>query len=369
MKTKETAVNEANNFTNTSINNFIENIFDPSINIINTSINIINSSVNAIENIINSLETDKYLTEINVATDAELGGIKVGYAENSNNVAVKLEEYTNKAYITLNGDAVISALGYTPVNEQYVLSPATADTLGGIKTNYASTSPENIKVQTDDDGNAYVTLTPNAISNVYNLPVADAATLGGIKTGYNDITKPENIRVQADNAGNAYVTLTPAAIKSVYDYQLPDADSTTKGGVVLNYVESGANIPLSANNGSAYVTLTSNAIKTALGTEWTDAVTQYELKTASPNEKGGIKTGFTTTVNDGANAIDFAVTMSGENAIVPVSLGNLESIGVITTNNINNIIQQWMNNNVVWITKENYATITPVPGTMYYVYE
>ena len=366
--TKDNAINEANNFTNTYINNFIDNIFDPSINIINTSINNINSSINGIETIIYSLEPDKYLTEINVATNAELGGIKVGYAENSNNVAVKLEEDTNKAYITLNGDAVISALGYTPINEQYVLSPATTNTLGGIKTNYASTSPENIKVQTDDDGNAYVTLTPNAISNVYNLPVADAAILGGIMTGYNDITKPENIGVRVDN-GNAYVTLTPAAIKSVYDYQLPTADTVTLGGVVLNYVESGANIPLKADGSSAYVTLTSNAIKTALGSEWTQATTQYELKTASPTEKGGIKTGFTTTVNDGANAIDFAVTMSGENAIVPVSLGNLESIGVITTNNINNIIQQWMNNNVVWITKENYATITPVPGTMYYVYE
>lgn len=367
MKTKETAVNEANNFTNTSINNFIENIFDPSINIINTSINIINSSVNAIENIINSLETDKYLTEINVATDAELGGIKVGYTENSNNVAVKLQEGTNKAYITLNGDAVISALGYTPVNKQYVLSPATADTLGGIKTNYASTSPENIKVQTDDDGNAYVTLTPNAISNVYNLPVAGSAILGGIMTGYNDTENPENIGVRVDN-GNAYVKLTPAAIKSVYDYQLPPADTFTLGGVVLNYDASGANIPLRANNGSAYVTLTPNAIKTALGSEWTNAATQYELKTASSDVKGGIKTGFTT-ANNGNNAIDFAVKMSGENAIVPVSLADLETIGVITTNNINNIIQQWMNNNVVWITKENYATITPVPGTMYYVYE
>ena len=61
--------------------------------------------------------------------------------------------------------------------------------------------------------------------------------------------------------------------------------------------------------------------------------------------------------------------MSGENAIVPVSLTDLENIGVITTNNINNIIQQWMNNNVVWVTQEEYAAITPVTGTMYYVYE
>ena len=135
-------------------------------------------------------------------------------------------------------------------------------------TNYTSMSPEDIKVQTDDNGNAYVTLTPAAISKVYNLPVADAATLGGIMTGYTDNENPENIGVRVAN-GNAYVTLTTAAIKSVYDYQLPSADTVTLGGVVLNYVESGANIPLNASEGSAYVTLTSNAIKTALGDEWT----------------------------------------------------------------------------------------------------
>ena len=61
--------------------------------------------------------------------------------------------------------------------------------------------------------------------------------------------------------------------------------------------------------------------------------------------------------------------MSGENAIVPVSLTDLQSIGVITANNVNNIIQQWMNDNVVWITKEDYATTTPETGKMYYVYE
>ena len=350
MKTKETAVKEANDFTDTSINNFINNIFEPSINVINTSIDTINSSVSAIETFINSLEVDKYLTDISAATDEYIGGIKIGYRENSNNVAVKLQEGTNKAYITLNKAAVISALEYEPVKDQYVLPPATTDTLGGIMTNYTSTSPEDIKVQTDDNGNAYVTLTPAAISKVYNLPVADAATLGGIMTGYTDNENPENIGVRVDN-GNAYVKLTTAAISKVYNYKLPTADNTTKGGVVLNYLESGANIPLNASEGSAYVTLTSNAIKTALGDEWTDAATQYELKTASSTEKGGIKTGFTT-VKNGDNAIDFAVTMSGENAKVPVSLADLQSIGVITTNNVNNIIQQWMNNNVVWITKE-----------------
>ena len=61
--------------------------------------------------------------------------------------------------------------------------------------------------------------------------------------------------------------------------------------------------------------------------------------------------------------------MSGDNAKVPVSLTDLESIGVMTTNNINNIIQQWMTNNVKWVTKDEYAATTPVPGTMYYVYE
>ena len=137
-------------------------------------------------------------------------------------------------------------------------------------TNYTSTSPENIKVQADDAGNAYVTLTKAAISKVYNLPVADAATLGGIMTGYNDTENPENIGVRVDN-GNAYVKLTTAAIKSVYDYKLPPADIFTLGGVKLDYIESGANIPLNASegSGSAYVTLTSNAIKTALGDEWT----------------------------------------------------------------------------------------------------
>ena len=186
-------------------------------------------------------------------------------------------------------------------------------------------------------------------------------------TGYNNTENPENIGVRVDN-GNAYVKLTTAAIKSVYDYQLQPADTFTLGGVKLDYIETSANIPLNASEGSAYVTLTSNAIKTALGDEWTQAATQYELKTASPEEKGGIKTGFATAKN-GDNAIDFAVTMSGENAIVPVSLADLQSIGVITANNVNNIIQQWMNDNVIWITKEDYATTTPETGKMYYVYE
>ena len=92
------------------------------------------------------------------------------------------------------------------------------------------------------------------------------------------------------------------------------------------------------------------------------------MPTANDTVKGGIKTAFTT-VKNGDSAIDFAVKMSGDNAKVPVSLTDLESIGVMTTNNINNIIQQWMTNNVKWVTKAEYAATTPVTGTMYYVYE
>lgn len=56
-----------------------------------------------------------YLTEIKKATSGAIGGIKLGYVEADNNIAVNLNE-EDRAYITINKNAIVSALGFTPID-------------------------------------------------------------------------------------------------------------------------------------------------------------------------------------------------------------------------------------------------------------
>ena len=120
----------------------------------------------------------------------------------------------------------------------YILPPASATTLGGVKIGEGiQVTPDGI-ISVDNSGSGYV------------LPVATSSTLGGVKAG-------DNVTIAADGK------LSVAA-----PYSLPAATTSTLGGVKV-----GANLSITQD-----------------GTLSADAQ-QYTLPTASSAVKGGVKIG------------------------------------------------------------------------------
>ena len=116
-------------------------------------------------------EDEEY--ELPVATGVSLGGIKIKYEEKDADLAVKLDA-SQKAYIRLTANAIEAALGYTPANseEPYQLPVATAPKLGGIKIGYVD-KQANVAVKLDESNKSYVELTKNAIEEALGYEPVD----------------------------------------------------------------------------------------------------------------------------------------------------------------------------------------------------
>ena len=327
--TKDDATESANQYTNTSINNFKNNYIVPKFNTINGSINTIDGSINTLETSVAALETQssKYLTSINEATTTALGGIKLGYVDSEKNVAVRLSE--QKAYVTLTDVAIKKALGFMPAaqnehGEAYTLAVASDTELGGIKTGYTPTgvnANKELPITLNSEGCAYVTLTENAISSAYSytLPTATQSALGGIKTGYTNTDK--NIGVNVDNEGNAYVTLTETAIKKAYTYTLPTAGTSTLGGICTGFSNTGSKVKVDMSDNNAYVEITKDAINSALGYTPLDQISK-----ATEDTLGLLKVGYKFNKNNSILNIPVKLDEKG-NAYISINLEVLNCYG------------------------------------------
>ena len=193
-----------------------------------------------------------------VASDIKLGGIKTGYTPTGANASKQLPvsvDTNGAAYVTLTNSAVTGAYSYT-------LPTANQSELGGIKIGYKDNG-NNIHVKVDGAGNAYVTLTEAAIKNAYTytLPKAGISTLGGICTNFTNTDSKVKVDM-SDN--NAYVEITKDAINSALGYTPSEpismADENTLGllkvGYTFNKSNSILNIPVKLDEeGNAYISI------------------------------------------------------------------------------------------------------------------
>jgi hypothetical protein len=165
--------------------------------------------------------------------------------------------------ITINSNGVISAVGGGGSGSGYVLPPASATTLGGVKVG------SGLSVTADG------TLSATSGGSGYVLPPASATTLGGVKVG-------SNLSITADGILSATDT----------KYTLPPASASTLGGIKV-----GSNL-----------SVTADGILSA-----TD--TKYTLPPATKTILGGVKVG------DGINVSDDG-TISATAVSYPISVAN-----------------------------------------------
>ena len=132
--------------------------------------------------------------------------------------------------ITIDSNGVISAVGGGGSGSGYVLPPASATTLGGVKVG------SGLSVTADG------TLSATSGGSGYVLPPASASTLGGIKVG-------SNLSITADGVLSATDT----------KYTLPPATKTILGGVKVG---DGINV---SDDGTISVTAVSYPISVANG--------------------------------------------------------------------------------------------------------
>ena len=94
------------------------------------------------------------------------------------------------------------------------------------------------------------------------VPIATTTSLGVIKTGFTTNGTARNYKVQTDNNGNAYVNV-PWESGS---YSLPLASSSTRGGIKIGYSSSTkTHLPVLLSSEKAYVNVSADSITTAIG--------------------------------------------------------------------------------------------------------
>ncbi len=177
-------------------------------------------------------------------------------------------------------------------------------------------------------------------ANNYSLPTADDNTLGGVKTGYSMPSSPSNryyavdldvndkmfVEVPWENTTYTQATQSEAGLMSAADktkldnieananfYELPTASASTLGGVKIGYIDNEKNYRVQLDNDKMFVSvpwtdttyddatqivhgLMSTADKTKLDGIAVNA-NNYSLPTANDNTLGGVKTGYTATLD------------------------------------------------------------------------
>lgn len=320
---------------------------------------------------VNPTDIENGNINIPVATTTKVGGVRIGYVNNDNNLAVALDG-DNKAFVSLTKSAIDKAVGYTLASENYVLPGATPTVRGGIKVGYGE-NKNNLAVKLSDE-KAYVTITRDAVSEAlgftpegnYVLPSAQPSELGGIKTGYTNTGA--QVAVTTDGYSNAYVNLTYTAIINALGFtpQIEDtsgdinrlATDTLRGSICIGCPDSGTTYGVKLNaNQQAYVTIprakssvfgtvklgndtvqanaaqaisnvstrtyaiqNNDSDQLVVNVPWTDTV--YTLPTATETTLGGVKLGSNTVQSIAANTVSatagksYAVQMNSQNQLV-----------------------------------------------------
>ncbi len=219
---------------------------------------IVGSNLTITEDGVLSAVVDSF--ELNAATATALGGIKIGYAENAKNYAVKLDS-NNKAYVSvpwtdttytlplMNASTRGGAkIGYTqngknyPVelsNEQmfvnvpwtdtiYTLEVATSDKLGGVKVGYTS-SGKNYAVQLDTNNKMFVNVPWTDTDTKYTLPTMSATEKGGAKVG-------NGLAIESDTLN---VDTSVVATQTDLDTKVNKSGDTMTGTLVAPIIQTG----------------------------------------------------------------------------------------------------------------------------------
>jgi len=311
---KNQAIESANQYTDSSINNFKNTYVKPKFDNYDNSISTINGDIKNINGKITTNQTDitNLTTRVNKA-ETDIKNIDGNISTITTDIN-KLKDFqttvNNKNYLT-------------------EITVANDNKLGGIKTGYTPTganASKQLPVTLNSDGRAYVTLTNSAVTGAYTytLPTANNSELGGIKTGYTN--NGNKVKVEVDGSGNAYVALTETAVKGGFTYTLPTAGTTTLGGICTGYTNSGSNIKVQMSGNNAYVGITKDAIVSALSYTPakgnSDGSNTYTLPKATGSTLGGIQVGFTQSTSGSTLNLPVKLDSNG-NAYISINLTDL----------------------------------------------
>ena len=162
-----------------------------------------------------------------VATDSTLGGIKIGYSDNSADIGVMLSE-DDVAYVKLTDSAIRSALGFTPANvsdipeipiaipNPYALNIAA----GGSTTSYTGSSPSSIN-----------------LDNIYakRLPSVDTPGKPGLYFSSSGPVNVTEVYVTEDNPDAIILVSSEVTVTFGNEYYKLDGIDDLSGGTYKCY--------------------------------------------------------------------------------------------------------------------------------------
>lgn len=230
---------------------------------------------------------------------------------------------------------------------------ASSSALGGIKIGYSDNS-KNYAVELDSSGKAYVNVPWTDTNTTYNVATtsanglmssSDKSKLDGIQAGADAVsfsrslssgTKIGTININGTNT-DIYV---PTAGKPV-EYGV--ATSTTLGLVRIGYPENGKNYPVELNSSNQmYVNVpwTDSNTTYSAGTGLSLSGTTFFLRKATPTTLGGVKVSSTEIRTISTVA---ATTFGSQNKIYPVQLAYPSGSAGTDGNKVLSVYVPWEN--------------------------
>lgn len=164
--------------------------------------------------------------------------------------------------MTAEDKAKLETIAWSANN--YILPRATNSSLGGIQLGYITDkTTKNYKLQTDANGNGYVTVPWT--DTQYTLPTANGNTLGGVKSKDTGTTSGRDYNVQINSDGTMKVnvpwtdTHNTAYLRAGKNNNSISNEVTTNGNTYLKIVDGGSKISSLKISGSKGTKVTSNA--------------------------------------------------------------------------------------------------------------
>ena len=176
-------------------------------------------------------------------------------------------------------------------------------------------------------------------ANNYSLPKASSTALGGIMLGYTTNETDRNYKLQTDTNGNGYVTVPWT------DYSLPTASSSEKGGVKLGADKlSNLDTPNSTSDAGRYYPIqTDKNDKLVVNVPWTDTDTHNTAylragnDTTISNEATTNGNTYLKIVDGGSKTSSLKISGTGGTKVTSNASGNItiSSPTVTTYNTLN----------------------------------
>ena len=235
-----------------------------------------------------------------LAASGTRGGVQIGYTESGANIPLQLS--SEKAYVALTSNAVISALTYTPADDNAVVKLAGAQTITGAKTYTGNQTFKNnyfeVKANSNTD-DSWIKMTNSTDAGYYAFGIRRPYANYGLQMKYHpaDSSGDKYYKIWNEDNDGEGSGLDADKLDGQQGSYYTGYTDTAIAGLSSVYQPKGNYLGVSEKAQSAVVADSASAV------HWDNVTNKpasyYTLPTASSSTLGGVKTGSNITNTSG----------------------------------------------------------------------